>query len=390
MFWHLYKYRVKVLLKNKYLLFWMGLFPVILGTFFYLAFSDIAEKTEQIDSIRVVVTTENEADKKPEDVVFKDKSFKTFLDSMKDREMFELTYADYENAAKLLSEGKADGVLVVTDNNGKTEFSILFAGSGMQQTIFKNIINSYSHGAAVIEDTLKNNPGAVNDVIKNLYSDVELKKDLSTTAENMDVYNQYFFALFAMTCMFGASFGMFNTQHSQADQSPVGMRRASSPTKKMMMVLSEYLAAVTIIEILFVILFVYLTIILGVELGNRYELIFLASFVSSLMGVALGYFFGVLLKCKESVKEGAMMAIILFLNFLAGLMMGNMKYIVEKACPIVNRINPAAIISDCFYSICAYNDTDMYVRCVVSTVIWTVVLATASIIVLRREKYANL
>ena len=117
MFWHLYKYRVKVLLKNKYLLFWMGLFPVILGTFFYLAFSDIAEKTEQIDSIRVVVTTEKEADKKPEDVVFKDKSFKTFLDSMKDREMFELTYADYENAAKLLSEGKADGVLVVTDNN---------------------------------------------------------------------------------------------------------------------------------------------------------------------------------------------------------------------------------------------------------------------------------
>ena len=85
-----------------------------------------------------------------------------------------------------------------------------------------------------------------------------------------------------------------------------------------------------------------------------------------------------------------MMAVIMFLNFLAGLMMGNMKYIIEKACPIVNRINPAAIISDCFYSICAYNDTDMYFRCIISTAIWTVVLAVASIFVLRREKYANL
>ena len=49
MFWHLYKYRVKVLLKNKYLLFWQGLFPIILGTFFFMAFSDITEMTENME-----------------------------------------------------------------------------------------------------------------------------------------------------------------------------------------------------------------------------------------------------------------------------------------------------------------------------------------------------
>lgn len=390
MFWHLYKYRVKVLLKNKYLLFWLGLFPIILGTFFNMAFSDISEMTEHIDAINVVVTADEKSENEPEKIVERDEAFATFLETMEDREYFNITYAEYENAMTSLSEDKADGVLVVSPKESGTEMSIVFAGSGMNQTILKNIINTYKHGASVIEDTMKNNPQAIGDVINKLYSDVKLKKDLTTTAKNMDTFNQYYFALFAMTCMFGASFGMFNTEHCQADQSAVGIRRASSPTKKMMMVLSEYLAAVTIIELLFMILVVYLTVVLGVDLGDRYGLIILASFVSSLMGVSLGYFFGVILKCRQSIKEGAMMAVIMFLNFLAGLMMGNMKYIIEKACPIVNRINPAAIISDCFYSICAYNDTDMYFRCIISTAIWTVVLAVASIFVLRREKYANL
>ena len=71
-------------------------------------------------------------------------------------------------------------------------------------------------------------------------------------------------------------------------------------------------------------------------------------------------------------------------------MVGNMKYIIEKNLPIVNRINPAAIISDCFYSICVFDDMSMYIRCIASMVVWTVVLAASSIIVLRREKYANL
>lgn len=387
MFWHLYIYRLKVLFKNKYLLFWQAAFPIILGTMFYMAFSDISEMTETINTINVVVTAE---EGNGENIVDSDQAFDTFLDTMTERELFSLTFAEYDEAMKLVADGEADGALVVAAGQSGTELSLIFGGSGMNQTILKNIINTYEHGAAVIEDTVKNNPAAIEEVLNELYSEEDLNKDIATTSENMDTYNQYYFALFAMTCMFGASYGMLNTQHGQADQSDVGVRRAASPTKKMMTVLSEYLAAVTVVELLFVILLVYMIGVLGIGLGNKYGLILLASFVSTLMGVAIGYFFGVLLKCKQSLKEGTMMAIIMFLNFLAGLMMGNMKYIIEKACPIVNRINPAAIISDCFYSICVYDDMNMYVRCIVSLLIWTVVLAVISINILRRQKYANL
>ncbi len=390
MFWHLYKYRVKVLLKNKYLIFWQGIFPIILGTFFFMAFSDIAQMTESMEKIDVVITTEKSGEETAQDIVESNQAFSTFLNTMEEREIFGITYATYDEAIELINSEKAVGALVIAKNDNSMDISLLFGGNGINQTIVKNVINTYKHGELIIKDAIENNPQSIEAVMNELYGEKNPNKDLSMNSKNMNTYNQYFFALFAMASMFGATYGMNNTEHCQADQSAVGVRRASSPTKKMMMVLSEYFAAVTIVELLFIILFLYLIFVLGVDLGNRYGLIALASFASSLLGVALGYFFGVVLKGKQSTKDGIQSAIIMFLNFLAGLMVGNMKFIIEESCPIINRINPAAIISDCFYSICAFDDMNMYVTSIISIMIWTVVLAVASVIILRREKYANL
>ena len=50
--------------------------------------------------------------------------------------------------------------------------------------------------------------------------------------------------------------------------------------------------------------------------------------------------------------------IINWLLFLAmlGLMISGMKDLVEKHAPIINRINPAALIADSFYCIAVYDD----------------------------------
>ena len=390
MFWHLYKYRLKILFKDKVTLFWTGIFPIVLGTFFFLTFSDITDKTENIDTINVGIATSADSDKTSEEIVNGDEAYGTFIDTMIEEGYFDVSYETYEDAKNMLAQDKIDGIVLVKETDKGVESSLVFAKSGMNQTILKYIINTYNQGMLVVEDTMKTSPERLNDVLNEINSSETVNKNISAAKGDMDPYNQYYFALFAMTCMFGATFGLINTVHSQADQSPVGTRRAASPTKKMLMVISEYLSAVTITEALFGVLLVYLTLILKINLGNSYGLIILASFMAALLGVSLGYFFGVVIKGKQSFKEGAMMATILFLNFLAGLMVGNMKYVVEKYCPIVNRINPAAIISDCFYSICVFDDMSMYIRCIVSMGVWTVILAVSSIMVLRREKYANL
>ena len=390
MFWHLYKYRLKVLFNEKVTLFWTGIFPIVLGTFFFLAFSDITDKSENISGINVGIAVESDSEKTSEEVVKSDEAYGTFINSMVEEGYFSVSYETYEAAKDKLSKNKIDGILLVKESEKGVESSLVFAKSGMNQTILKYIINTYNQGMLVVEDTVMTAPERLNDVLNEINTNEKINKNISATQGDMDPYNQYYFALFAMTCMFGATFGLINTAHSQADQSPVGTRRAASPTKKMMIVISEFLSAVTVIETLFVVLLLYLTFILKVNLGDKYGLIILASFMASLLGVSLGYFFGVVIKGKQGLKDGVLMTTILFLNFLAGLMMGNMKYIIEKACPIVNRINPAAIISDCFYSICVFDDMNMYIRCIVSMGVWAVLLAACSIIVLRREKYANL
>lgn len=389
MFWHLYKYRLKVLFNDKVTLFWTGIFPIILGTFFFLAFSDISEKAENISDIKVVISAE-ENKGEVEEIILSDNSYRSFIDSMISEGYFDVEYADYEAAKKMLAESKVDGIILVELTERGVSSSLVFAKSGMNQTIIKYIVNTYNQAMIVTADTEINAPTRLETVLTQIYSNESINKNISVTDGEMDPYNQYYFALFAMTCMFGATFGLINTAHSQADQTAVGTRRAASPTKKMAMVISEYFAGVTITETLFIVLLAYLTLILKVNLGNAYGLILLASLMASFMGVSLGYFFGVVIKGKQAFKDGMMMAVILFLNFLAGLMMGNMKYIIEKYCPIVNRINPAAIISDCFYSICVFDNMEMYIRCIISMGIWTVVFAVCSIIVLRREKYANL
>ena len=54
MFKHELKYSLKVLLKNKILLFWTLAFPLIIGIFFNMAFSDV-EKNEKLDIIDIAI-----------------------------------------------------------------------------------------------------------------------------------------------------------------------------------------------------------------------------------------------------------------------------------------------------------------------------------------------
>ena len=59
MFLHNFKYSLKTLLRNKALIFWTFAFPIILGTLFNLAFSDIENK-ETLDIIDIAIINNEE------------------------------------------------------------------------------------------------------------------------------------------------------------------------------------------------------------------------------------------------------------------------------------------------------------------------------------------
>ena len=68
-------------------------------------------------------------------------------------------------------------------------------------------------------------------------------------------------------------------------------------------------------------------------------------------------------------QSGIGVLVTLLPSFLAGLMFGGMKNVIEQHCPVINRINPASVLSDAFYCLSVYDDAVRYRRCILILVI---------------------
>ena len=64
--------------------------------------------------------------------------------------------------------------------------------------------------------------------------------------------------------------------------------------------------------------------------------------------------------------------------------------IVLKNIPIINKINPAALITDGFYSLYYYDTLNRYFFNVISLVVFSGIILGISSIVLRRQKYDSI
>lgn len=84
--------------------------------------------------------------------------------------------------------------------------------------------------------------------------------------------------------------------------------------------------------------------------------------LGSMLGVSLGIFVSSIGKMGEGVKIGILLAVSMTCSFLAGLFNGTMKDVVERNVPFLNRINPAAVISDALYCINVYDDPVRYTK----------------------------
>jgi len=67
-----------------------------------------------------------------------------------------------------------------------------------------------------------------------------------------------------------------------------------------------------------------------------------------------------------------------------------MKDIIEHTCPIINRINPAALITDCLYSLNMYDTYDRFISDIAIMGIIALFFCFGSFLLLRRNKYANI
>ena len=183
---------------------------------------------------------------------------------------------------------------------------------------------------------------------------------------------------------------MFSINQTLANMSNKGKRIAVSPTKKVTIILSSLTASYIVQLIGLALLFIYTILVLKVDYGTNTILVILLAIVGSLSGLTLGTFVGTLFKANENAKTGILIAFTMLGCYLSGMMGITMKYVVDKNVPIINKINPASMITDGFYSLYYYDTLDRYWNNIISLLIFAFVLIAISFFSLRRQKYDSI
>lgn len=372
---HLLKYSFLSKVRNFNIIFWPLVFPLVLGTFFYFAFGNINEADFQ--TVSVAVVKRDTAD--TFFLTYLDQVEKSSPDLLKAEEMPE------KEALEALQDKKIKGIYYV----GKDP-SLTVAETGMEESILQTVLDSCGNTRATITNIMKKNPQMDMKTMKTLLSSQDLVKEVSLGGRTIDGNVQFFYALIAMACLYGCFIGFGSSIGIQANITPLAARRCVTPTHKLKLILTDQLASFALGYMDVIILILYLRYILNLDFQGQMGKMLVVSFFGSLIGVSMGMFIGSFGKMQEGAKIGIMLGISMVSSFLAGLMNGNMKDIVEKSAPFVNRINPASLIADAFYCINVYDDTARYYRSLATLAVMCVVLVMASFFMVRRERYDSI
>lgn len=379
MFLHLFKYRFKSFIRSKEEVFWVALFPILLCTCFVLAFSKINDKEYKFHSIPVAIVYEQE-----------NKIFEAVVNAVSDsgtdeESFFKVTKTDAQTASKLLSDSEVDAVITVDSSVRMT-----VATDGLNQTAVSNFINQYLQKSALIESILKDRPEAAPGLIGDIFGGSGYVTEGKLTDADIDPMASYYFALIAMALLFGGFFGLRCARQMKADITPEGMRKSVAPVRRSTLILAEFLATYLIHLILIVVLLLYMVFVLRINISGQIGYIALTCAAGSLFGISFGIFIGSIPKLKETVQTTVFIVFSLLSSFLGGLMVWTIKVNIERSAPIINRINPATLISDALYSLLIYNTHERYFRNIISLTAAAAIFCAVSILMTRRNSYANL
>lgn len=375
MFLFNYHYRLKCIFKDKQMMFWTFLFPILLATLFNLAFSNISS-SDNFLKVNVAVVQNQELNQNAD--------FTQALDSADN--LFVVQKTTREEADRLLKDNQIDGYIYFDSN-----LNLVVNQSGLNQTIIREFLNDFLQSSATIGTIITQNPSALeNGVLASISNRTEYLKAVSASQSNPNPIVNYFYTLIAMTCLYGGFLGIKEVVAIQADLSDVGARINMAPTNKLTVFLSSILAATTVLLLELLLLLAFLIGVLGISFGNQLGYIALTCVVGSLTGVTFGTCIGAIIKKGEGLKISILISSTMLMCFLAGMMSSDMKYIIMTKAPILGYLNPANLITDCFYALYYYNTHTRFFTDILLLCGFTILFSSVTYFVLRRQKYASL
>lgn len=379
-------YTIKIMVRGRVSIFWTLVFPLLLATFMYMAFGNIYEQDEMFRNIKVAVVTEDESAN----------GLNYMLDALSDGDDALLSVArmSESDAEKLLADEEVEGIIYTDD------VKLTVAESSVNASILETVLSEYKQYEHALKDIYKDGIGLqqymsgtsgvddMSDIVEKLSEQRSYYTEKASTEGSQNVYNNYFYAIFAMSCLFASLSSIEMMGNLQANVSATGKRKNVSPQRKMTFVLAEFAALLIIHFVVEVISFIYMSCI-GVDFGDRVWEILLTLFVGCVIGLAIGVIVGAISKLAEGTKIGIVIGISMVMSILSDLCINGVKYEIQQHVPIINKLNPAALISDSFYALNVYSDHQVFTENIVIMTIEAVVLIAVGILMVRRNRYAS-
>ncbi len=380
MFANLYTKRIRASLRNWETLLWTWIFPLMMATLFYFAFSKL-DKTDLFTSIPAGIVADDEYQS--------DEIFHTVLEAVSgDSETALLNpsfYSSVEEAKKALEAQEIDGYIAL--ENGLPRLFV--ARSGINQTILKSFLEQYSQARNAIVSLLEQAPQDPERLLA-LFDTASFTKEISLSKNKPSEIVGYFYALLAMVCMYGAFQGLESVSYLQANLSPLGARRTLAPAKRFTVVLADLLAALTIHLVFLMCVLYYVIFILGINFGPNLLPVIAVCIVGSLLGISFGALLTAASRLKEGIKISLIITISLVCCYGAGLMVTGINYTIAKYAPVLAWINPAARIADAFYCLYYYDGYSLFFLNLAVLAVMTIVMLAATIFFLRRQRYESI
>lgn len=417
---HLIGYNLKLLLSNRTLVFWTLAFPLLLGLLFKGALGDIVNK-EAFDTVPVAVVNSQ---------VYQDSTFKIAFDDLSKKDSSPVSSENQpllklrmvktlEEGKQLLEDEEVSGLVEITGTSQAAisrdaKAHLTRASNGVEQTILKTILdeitqrtdmisqltqreiaeNVRAHSPPDFQNIPPGQPPAFDPSQVAASVQEQLAKSGFTlrdrSPKSMDLLMAEFFSLLAMAALYGGMFSMTVMNNAQPPLGVIGRRVAVAPTSKAKLIISGIISSYLLQLVGLILLVAVCHVLFNIDFGPNWALTFLLTSLGALVGLSFGVAISALVPGGENMKIGVLISVTMLGAVLAGMMGGTMRYVVDQKAPLVNKLNPTALITDGFYNLYYHPGFDGFWQDVTLLLIISAVLLGASLFVLRKQRYDSL
>lgn len=383
-----FKTTVLSLLRNKSMLLWALLFPIVLTCIFMGMFSGITSAYSAVGSDLGIV---RDAAYNSEEGL--QQALHSISLSSGKSGFVKASYFDSEKAARRAIEKKKIDSYITVDDSGGISLHVaqrsLGANGSLPTTFLVSALNSYLHAQNAVGIVMsKEVPGGSTLASLTWNDGVQIKRlVLTKNAPDPDV--RYYFSLLAMAVGIGASAAVLSIQKLQPTASAVGARQSISSTPRWRMLVGALLGSWLCQFVCMLAALLFMAVVARVNFGTGVAPLLLATAASSLTGCAAGALLGTIPHMEGGMVSGISCLLSLFTG-LYGTASQQIADTIEASAPILAHANPLWQITNCFYALLYYDTYAPFFTSIVALLIMTVIFLAIAAFRMRRVSHEQL